>query len=1418
MNKKFNLLIFAIFILASFTLSAQPLVSTLSSYRMKSLKVSSGTLSSIPIYDPHNVSNYYVNKEPESIINYTQDLHLRKGYLGQRPVFAHQVVTSRNGDVLFYIVDNYIYNKNGKGFMNANEGACHVLHEGYNPYHGYHINSLPKHLHNKIIVVPKPGDCDVFYIFYAFVYGENATGLQYYANLHVKEVEYINEDNISVLSTYELTQSGLSPLESVGTDFNFAITNYDPVKKDYILMEQWGGKLRFYKITNNLSTINNTSNYITYTKPYAPIPRPDYNDVVDEENEPVAEYAKGYKRADPVLFDKGGGNMIMIVPGAGNLNGSTSAYPVLTYYTFPRDFTQLKNNINLVSSKDVFYEKCYSLHPWYNTHSFRNICGMECSPNKKYLYVTFMELGGIYYFDLNDFLQGGDFPITYSALNVTGNYRYSELERFSNGKIYAVNHTGSTNFINDYGKLTSINTPNSPQTTNFSYNCFSGTSLKRMNLISLYVPQNRSEEFQRRYIFNYQLDDSNYIDNHPGTYFHIGNWATVSSTWSPGTSNNPFGSGDGKVYFNQDLVVPAGKNITINNMSLFFTQDASLYISPGASVTLNGCLLSSSSACNSDNMWPGIIVDGNNNIAQSATYHGKITVMGGSVIENAQRGISSTNGGIVCVYNAELRNNVYGIYFNRYNHTHILSYIRNSKFYTDKIFDNPSKFPIAHIYLYNVSGLSIYKNTFSNDLDYFVNSSYYVDRRGKGIQSNNSSFKTVGGLLLVQNPSNKFYNLHYGIYVSGQKNTAPNIRYNEFKDNFRGLYLSGTDGAVVVFNKFSTLNGNPPVSYYSPPCYKGLPETDVKYAAYLASSKNYKFEENTIDNGDVGLYVYNSGIAEAHAIYRNKFGENSSNKMRAATVIIGKNSDWDRNNPGLATKGLEVRCNTYTNNEIAIQIINGNMSRWQGYISNGAGNKAAHNIFNKTYINDVDFGTHIDVGYTSYDASPYFYIQNSNNVAPSGYYSELLRYNNDQVIPITYLYEYKCPANYFGGVIIERPHKYYYDMIENISYREKVILDLVYKKEKIKDLGLEEYKIAVKQLHQYGEYEKSYNILESKGFTKGDTILTALICENIKPKMSTKFIVDSYSPLPEEVLKIMYGFKVDGKIADLLLKYQDYLEQKYDIQNEINYEKGIIDMHEMDMMHDLISNDTLKEIRKIGIDYFSKKSENMRESEPEMACKAVMNIYRLNLAENDYKGAQQQLYYIEDIAEKLPEEIRKEMVMYSRINKMYILWSDTGEDKEIEKNKDMIYDAAIGESPLYAGTAQMLYNILSKDCFFYEKTPLASIKIEKKNAEVNLSGKDLYSPTLNIYPNPTKDIIYLEYDLSISENNEINSEICHSGQINIYSGEGKLIRSFNLSQVADTQRLDVEGYPSGMYIIEIVDCCGNVNMRKFIKE
>ena len=113
---------------------------------------------------------------------------------------------------------------------------------------------------------------------------------------------------------------------------------------------------------------------------------------------------------------------------------------------------------------------------------------------------------------------------------------------------------------------------------------------------------------------------------------------------------------------------------------------------------------------------------------------------------------------------------------------------------------------------------------------------------------------------------------------------------------------------------------------------------------------------------------------------------------------------------------------------------------------------------------------------------------------------------------------------------------------------------------------------------------------------------------------------------------------------------------------------------------------------------------------------------------------------------------------------------------------------------------------------FIEYTPLPYEEMLPRNVIIE-QEEDIFMADLNIYPNPTRDKLYIEYNF-MSYTEEGNEDLlktlgyqkksdCSSGEIKIYTIDGRLIISKTLEQQSGIESVDMKDYPPASYLIKL---------------
>ena len=434
---------------------------------------------------------------------------------------------------------------------------------------------------------------------------------------------------------------------------------------------------------------------------------------------------------------------------------------------------------------------------------------------------------------------------------------------------------------------------------------------------------------------------------YPG-YTFTGNPTTVQ--WNAGA--NPFGN-CGEVSFSSDLIVPAGWNLYINNMTLKFGPNARLILRPGAYVQGN---YSTFTASDCDLRWPGIRVEGvPTNVAQDLSVQGYLR-LNHCTVEEAVTGVWCRReaqpgyyGGIVRAYNSTFKDCIDGVHIEQFQRVvnNVEQDNRCAFFDTQFITtlgwpDGGANYPHKHAWLFRVNGVKFTRCSFPNDVPTVWP---IISQRGWGIFSPRATFKCSG----FQNYSaNRFLNLTYGAFISSPDPAwAYRMEGMAFVNNGVGVYDYNGVNAVITNNKFTTLALS--TNY-----------TNSSLGLFLYQSRGYTVERNEFWDGDAtapevpSVGVWFRGPAEME----NQIYDNDFHNLNAGNVVQGDHEGSAGGQPPTLT-GLQMLCNDYTGCRVdQFIMVDGHIRLRQG--EQGDVEQTANNRFNNDADCTTGFETYVD--------------------------------------------------------------------------------------------------------------------------------------------------------------------------------------------------------------------------------------------------------------------------------------------------------------------------------------------------------------------------------------------------------------------------------------------------------------------------
>ncbi|MEI6854257.1 MAG: hypothetical protein WCL06_15520, partial [Bacteroidota bacterium] len=208
--------------------------------------------------DPHNEDHLQAATLPnpfsvDEIPNYYL---MNKYYLGQHPMFAQTVVHDKDGNLLFFIVDNNIYNRNGEAFQidPADESAgFYYLHDNvfgpnYNRFGFSNPTDISESLDPEIIVYPiyDNATCYKFGLVYSMFDRDNGQGGS--NKFYCRTLTYIDDAHITMTDPELLNMGSGCGNFSIRT---MAISEYRPNNTySYLLFVRYYYSLLILPINN----------------------------------------------------------------------------------------------------------------------------------------------------------------------------------------------------------------------------------------------------------------------------------------------------------------------------------------------------------------------------------------------------------------------------------------------------------------------------------------------------------------------------------------------------------------------------------------------------------------------------------------------------------------------------------------------------------------------------------------------------------------------------------------------------------------------------------------------------------------------------------------------------------------------------------------------------------------------------------------------------------------------------------------------------------------------------------------------------------------------------------------------------------------------------------------------------------------
>lgn len=139
----------------------------------------------------------------------------------------------------------------------------------------------------------------------------------------------------------------------------------------------------------------------------------------------------------------------------------------------------------------------------------------------------------------------------------------------------------------------------------------------------------------------------------------------------------------------------------------------------------------------------------------------------------------------------------------------------------------------------------------------------------------------------------------------------------------------------------------------------------------------------------------------------------------------------------------------------------------------------------------------------------------------------------------------------------------------------------------------------------------------------------------------------------------------------------------------------------------------------------------------------------------------------------------------------------------VESGADVEFHTSLAIDPGIASGTTVLYALKVQDVNDETNSKTILVKYIITNVGVNALAKN--TTEINLYPNPAKNMAYIDYDLS-----EYNVS---SSKIEIRNMLGSVVKEVVISSKQGKQAVDVSNMPNGVYLCSIV-CNGKVSKTK----
>jgi hypothetical protein len=421
------------------------------------------------------------------------------------------------------------------------------------------------------------------------------------------------------------------------------------------------------------------------------------------------------------------------------------------------------------------------------------------------------------------------------------------------------------------------------------------------------------------------------LDGIPGHTFQSNNctplvWDQYSLLFGGGTTFT----------FSGDVIVPAGCQLQVTGKTLRFTPNARLIIKAGGSARFTNCTLTSLTCPGL--RWPGVTVEGTTSADQYPLICGDqgFLDLKSTTISNAERGarcategiggalLASGYGGVIYSSGSTFLNCIIGADLGDYHANFVggvednLCYFSNTKFTIDNTWPDASQ-PSVQLYIHRTRKIRVFQCGFAND------ATTSIAGLGFGVVAQDAEVSVLGSIL----PNTSYVrNLIHGVWKFGGVLAPLTVNGMKFSNNQIGIRDDAGHWSRYTNNTFSVPDQN---NYPQP-----------RIGMQLWQSRFFTVERNTFTGQDqaiqpnensIGIFFAGinpdqstSWVYDDEQIYDNDFTD-----LYVGSLVNGIHRSDDGTQEDL---GLRIFCGEYTNNVMDIGLAARSIIRPNQYDNN----------------------------------------------------------------------------------------------------------------------------------------------------------------------------------------------------------------------------------------------------------------------------------------------------------------------------------------------------------------------------------------------------------------------------------------------------------------------------------------------------